>query len=99
MIAEFGTDVTAWRGGKGLKGRGWGVVMLSSKGAQSCVHLSSQSVLFSQVPVINVPTYKRHAGYPDDCSSMQKPSDDKVILTGPATLNDETDVRMTFNVM
>ena len=30
---------------------------------------------------------------------MEKPSDSKVIMTGPATLNDETDVRMAFYVI
>ena len=55
-------------------------------------------LFFNLVPVINVPTNKRHAGYQDDRSSTEKPSDEKVILIGPATLKDETDVRMTFDV-
>ena len=46
-----------------------------------------------------VPTNKRHAGYPDDRRSIEKPSDEKVIMTGPATLNEETNVRMAFNLI
>ena len=71
------------------------------EGSLPCVHLSSQSTLFNRVPVINVPTptNKRYTGYPDDRSLMEKPSDEKVIRIGPATLNDETDVRMAFRMI
>ena len=30
---------------------------------------------------------------------MEKNSDEKVIMIGPATLNDETDVRMAFHMI
>lgn len=92
-VSESGTDVTRIGGG--------GVSHAVAKGAQLCVHLSSLSDLFNQVPEINVSTNTRRVipvitSHPN---SMCIPSDEKVIMPGPSILNDETDVRVAFHVI
>ena len=56
-------------------------------------------LFYSQVPVMNELTNQRHAGSPGDSNSTEKLSDEKVIMIGRATLNDETDVRIAFHVI
>ena len=67
----------------------------------SAVCASVKLVHSFQFPVINVPTLidKRYTGYPDDRSLMEKSCDEKVIMIGPATLNNEMDIRTAFHMI
>ena len=92
MISKIGTDVTDWTGGRGHA--------VARRGSVVCVPVKLVAS-FQLGPSNYVPTSERHTGWydPDDCSSLEKPSNEKVIINGPATFIDETDVRMAFHVI